>query len=62
VLSFINLILNGFLLGGLFALIAFGLSVFVGIMRVINITHGDLLVLAAYLGLVITSHLQIDPL
>ncbi|MEM2612960.1 MAG: branched-chain amino acid ABC transporter permease [Nitrososphaerota archaeon] len=61
ILSYINLVLNGLLLGGLFALTAFGLSVLAGIMRVINIAHGDFAILAAYLSLTIMDSFQIDP-
>jgi branched-chain amino acid transport system permease protein len=57
----VNLIFNGLLLGGLFALTAFGLSVFAGIMRVINIAHGDFAILAAYLAFSIINFLKIDP-
>jgi len=60
-LTFISLILRGLLLGGLFALTGFGLSVAFGIMNVINVAHGDLAILAAYLSLVCMSLLKIDP-
>jgi len=53
---------QGVLLGGLYALFAAGLSLIFGIMRLVNIAHGDLIVLAAYLGLVATSTLAIHPL
>lgn len=59
-LAFINLLLNGLLLGGLFALTAFGLSVLAGIMKVINIAHGDFAILSAYLALLIMNFLGID--
>jgi len=61
IINIVNLILNGLLLGGLFALAAFGLSIFAGIMKVINIAHGDFAILAAYLSLSIVSFLKIDP-
>ncbi|MEM2911864.1 MAG: branched-chain amino acid ABC transporter permease [Candidatus Bathyarchaeia archaeon] len=60
-ITFVNLLLNGFLLGGLFALAAFGLSVLAGIMKVINIAHGDFAILAAYLSLSIMNFLGVDP-
>ena len=49
------------LLGGLYALFAAGLSLVFGIMRLVNLAHGDLIVLAAYLILVIVSALGISP-
>ncbi|MEM0240409.1 MAG: branched-chain amino acid ABC transporter permease [Candidatus Nezhaarchaeales archaeon] len=60
-LSIGNMLVNGLLLGGLFALTAFGLSVFVGVMRVINIAHGDLAVLSAYFALSMMLLLKVDP-
>ena len=46
----INVIVQGVLVGGLYAMFAAGLSLIFGIMRLVNIAHGDLIVLAAYLG------------
>lgn len=57
----VNAILQGILVGGLYALFAAGLSLIFGIMRLVNIAHGDLIVLAAFLGLVVTSTLGISP-
>ena len=45
----------GLLLGGLYALFAAGLSLIFGVMRLVNIAHGDLIVLAAYLALVVVA-------
>ena len=57
----VNAILQGILVGGLYALFAAGLSLIFGIMRLVNIAHGDLIVLAAFLGVVVTSTLGISP-
>lgn len=57
----VNAVLQGILVGGLYALFAAGLSLIFGIMRLVNIAHGDLIVLAAFLGLVVTSTLGISP-
>jgi branched-chain amino acid transport system permease protein len=46
--AFANQIVQGVLLGGLYALFALGLSLSVGIMRFVNIAHGDLIVLASF--------------
>jgi branched-chain amino acid transport system permease protein len=62
VVSLINLALNGFLLGGLFAITAVGFSVIAGIMRIINVAHGDFAILAAYLTLSIMNLMKVDPL
>jgi branched-chain amino acid transport system permease protein len=50
------------LIGGLYAMFAAGLSLIFGVMRMVNIAHGDLIVLAAYLALVVTEALGIGPL
>ena len=51
-MEWINVILQGVLVGGLYAMFAAGLSLIFGIMRLVNIAHGDLIVLAAYVALV----------
>jgi len=43
-----DIFIQGLLLGGLYALFAIGLSITYGVMRLVNIAHGDFLVLAAY--------------
>jgi branched-chain amino acid transport system permease protein len=62
VVDWINVILQGVLVGGLYAMFAAGLSLIFGIMRLVNIAHGDLIVLAAYLALTTTQALGIGPL
>jgi branched-chain amino acid transport system permease protein len=50
-MQWINVILQGVLVGGLYAMFAAGLSLIFGVMRLVNIAHGDLIVLAAYIAL-----------
>ncbi len=57
-----NAIIQGVLLGGLYALFATGLSLIFGIMRLVNIAHGDFIVLAAFLALTVVEPLGIHPL
>jgi branched-chain amino acid transport system permease protein len=57
----VDTIVQGVLLGGLYALFAAGLSLVFGIMRLVNLAHGDLIVLAAYLILVIVTALGLNP-
>ncbi|MET1415455.1 branched-chain amino acid ABC transporter permease [Roseibium sp. HPY-6] len=57
----VDTIVQGVLLGGLYALFAAGLSLVFGIMRLVNLAHGDLIVMAAYLILVLVTLLGIDP-
>lgn len=58
----INSILQGMLLGGLYALFAAGLSLMFGVMRFINLAHGDFIVAAAFGALAIVSASGINPL
>ena len=50
------------MVGGLYALFATGLSLMFGVMRIINIAHGDFIILAAYFAIVVTETLGVDPL
>lgn len=60
-MNWLDTIVQGVLLGGLYALFASGLSLVFGIMRLVNLAHGDLIVMAAYLILVIASLLGLSP-
>src|ERR1700709_1311158 len=55
-------LVTGLLLGGLFAITALGLSLVFGVMRLINLVHGELIVLGAYLAYVLFHDAGIDPL
>ncbi len=57
----VDTILQGILLGGLYALFAAGLSLVFGIMRLVNLAHGDLIVLGAYLILVFVTLSGMNP-
>jgi branched-chain amino acid transport system permease protein len=61
-MDWINTVVQGVLIGGLYAMFAAGLSLIFGVMRLVNIAHGDFIVLAAYLALVVTETLGIGPL
>ena len=61
-MEWINVILQGVLVGGLYAMFAAGLSLIFGVMRLVNIAHGDLIVLSAYVALVVAQTLGIGPL
>ncbi len=60
-IEWVNALVQGVLLGGLYALFAAGLSLIFGVMRLVNIAHGDLIVLAAYIGLSTTMVLGVHP-
>ena len=57
----IDQIVQGVLLGGYYALIACGLSFMYGVMRIINLAHGSLAVLSAFLVWYITEHFNVSP-
>jgi branched-chain amino acid transport system permease protein len=61
-MQWLNIILQGALLGGLYALFAAGLSLMFGVIRLVNIAHGDLIVLSAYLALVVVQATGLHPL
>ena len=61
-MQWVNTIIQGILLGGLYALYGTGLSLIFGVMRLVNLAHGDFLVGATYIALVIVTWLTIHPL
>lgn len=61
-MEWLNAIIQGTMVGGLYALFAAGLSLAFGIMRLVNIAHGDFIVLGGYLGLVVVATLGLHPL
>ncbi|WP_088318553.1 branched-chain amino acid ABC transporter permease [Kineosporia sp. R_H_3] len=58
----VEALVNGALLGGLYALVALGLSLVFGIMRVVNLAHGIVVLAGAYAAIVVTRVVQVDPL
>lgn len=60
-MNLVDTIVQGVLLGGLYALFAAGLSLVFGIMRLVNLAHGDLIVLAAFLILMLVTALGLHP-
>jgi branched-chain amino acid transport system permease protein len=60
--TWLNTLIQGIMTGGLYAMFAVGLSMIFGVMKLVNVAHGDLIVLAAYVALVATQTLGLDPL
>ena len=60
-MSWVNAIVQGVLTGGLYALFACGLSLMFGVMKVVNLAHGDLAVVAGYvaIGVITVTHVPV---
>lgn len=61
-MDWLNAVVQGVLLGGLYALLATGLSLVFGVMRLVNLAQGDLTVLAAFLALSVVEATGVNPL
>jgi branched-chain amino acid transport system permease protein len=60
--EYVDPVINGILLGGLYAVIGIGLSMIFGIMRQVNLAHGELMIIASYLSLITMQVLGLHPL
>jgi branched-chain amino acid transport system permease protein len=61
-MTVVNAVLQGVFLGAFYAVLACGLSIMFGVMRIINLAHGDVAVLGAYITFVIVDRLGVSPL
>jgi branched-chain amino acid transport system permease protein len=61
-MTWVNAIVQGILIGGLYALFATGLSLGFGVMRIVNLAHGDVAILAAFIAFSLSETLDINPL
>jgi branched-chain amino acid transport system permease protein len=59
-MTWVNAVVHGILLGGLYALLATGLSLMFGVMRIINLAHGSLALLGAYMAFLLVEHAHIS--
>jgi branched-chain amino acid transport system permease protein len=60
-MDWVNAVVQGILLGGLYALFACGLALMFGVMRIINLAHGDIAIVGAYLVWVVVDHSSVSP-
>ncbi|MCL4554425.1 MAG: branched-chain amino acid ABC transporter permease [Actinobacteria bacterium] len=59
-MKILNLVIQGLLLGGFYALFAAGLSLVFGVMRIVNLAHGDLSIVAAYFAVILMDALHLS--
>jgi branched-chain amino acid transport system permease protein len=60
--NFIQVLINGILISGVYVLLASGLTLVFGVMRIINFAHGEFVMLGAYLAFVMYSIFKLDPI
>jgi len=58
----LQLILNGLMLGGFYALLGLGMTMVLGIVGITNLAHGEFVVLGAYLSTLLAQAMNVDPL
>jgi len=54
-------LIDGLMMGGIYALVAIGLTLVFGVMEIVNFTHGDFLMIAMYAGFFLHHFLNLDP-
>jgi branched-chain amino acid transport system permease protein len=60
--TYLNVAVSGLLTGLVYGLMALGLSVIFGVMRVVNFAHGEMMMIAMYLAISLFSAFKLDPL
>ena len=61
-MQFLQTIVNGILLGGIYAVLGIGMTLIFGIVKLTNLAHGEFIILGAYLSVVLAPIIGIDPL
>ena len=58
----VQVLINGILLGGIYAVIGLGMSLILGIVKLTNLAHGEYVIVGAFASTVLSEMLGIDPL
>src|ERR1700733_15256490 len=58
---YISVLINGLMIGAVYALIATGLNIIFGVMRVVNFAHGEMVVVGMYIGYATWKYLGLPP-